>query len=48
MIISEWPLERRLVWNEVLPELQNYAFHCGVDLEMVDTLTDQQKVEQKN
>ncbi|CAJ0937081.1 unnamed protein product, partial [Mesorhabditis belari] len=41
---NEWPLERRLVWNEVLPELQNYAFHCGIDLEMADTLTDQQKV----
>ncbi|CAJ0572561.1 unnamed protein product, partial [Mesorhabditis spiculigera] len=41
---NEWPLERRLVWNEVLPELQNYAFHSGVDLELVDTLIDTQKI----
>ncbi|CAB3406664.1 unnamed protein product [Caenorhabditis bovis] len=33
---EEFDVERRILWQDVLPELQNVAFQAGFDLEWVD------------
>ncbi|KAK5966749.1 WD domain G-beta repeat protein [Trichostrongylus colubriformis] len=37
---EEFAMERRMLWMEVLPELQNFAFNSGFDLEWIDPLSD--------
>ena len=33
-------IERKILWRDVLSELQNYAFHTGFDLQWVDPIKD--------
>uniref|UniRef100_A0A1I7WRS8 DUF4062 domain-containing protein n=1 Tax=Heterorhabditis bacteriophora TaxID=37862 RepID=A0A1I7WRS8_HETBA len=41
---EELALERQVMWMDVLPELQNYAFHSGFDLEWIDPLIESGKL----
>ncbi|PAV70253.1 hypothetical protein WR25_21608 [Diploscapter pachys] len=38
--IEEMRIERKILWRDVLSELQNYAFHTGFDLQWVDPIKD--------
>ncbi|KJH48624.1 WD domain, G-beta repeat protein [Dictyocaulus viviparus] len=37
---DEFRLERQTLWMDVLPELQNFAFHSGFDIEWIDPLSE--------
>ncbi|EPB80681.1 WD domain, G-beta repeat protein [Ancylostoma ceylanicum] len=37
---EEFALERQMLWMDMLPELQSYAFHSGFDIEWIDPLSE--------
>ncbi|VDM80172.1 unnamed protein product, partial [Strongylus vulgaris] len=37
---DEFEMERQMLWMDMLPELQSYAFHSGFDIEWIDPLSE--------
>ncbi|VDK52286.1 unnamed protein product [Cylicostephanus goldi] len=40
----EFAMERQMLWMDVLPELQSFAFHSGFDIEWIDPLSERGKL----
>lgn len=38
--VAEFALERQMLWMDMLPELQGYAFNSGFDIEWIDPLSE--------
>ncbi|KAK6029784.1 hypothetical protein OSTOST_04101 [Ostertagia ostertagi] len=44
---EEFTLERQMLWMDVLPELQSFAFHSGFDLEWIDPLSERGRLNEE-